>query len=336
MKRYNVAVVGALGAVGQEMIKILEERKFPVKNLIPLDTPTNVGKYVDFKGDKVQVEIAQEGSFLDVDIASFSAAGEASLALAPIAVKEKAIVIDNSNAWRMDKNVPLVIPEVNPEDLDWHKGIIANPNCSTIQLLVALKPIHDAFVIKRVVVSTYQAVSGAGERGIDELLTQFNDFISGDEIKPQIFQHQIALNALPQIDVFLENSYTKEEMKIVNETHKILDEKILVSATAVRVPVIRCHSESVNIETEKEMNIEAVIKLFEDAKGVKLIDDISKNSYPLPIVIQGTDDVAVGRIRKDNTLTNGLNMWIVADNLRKGAALNTVQIGETLVNRKLV
>lgn len=336
MKKYNVAVVGALGAVGQEMIKTLEQRNFPVNQLKPLDIPANKGKEVTFKGEKVLVEVAEKGAFENVDIALFSAGGEASLELAPIAAAEKAVVIDNSSTWRMDPEVPLVVPEVNPEDLDWHKGIIANPNCSTVQMLVALRPIHDKYNIKRIVVSTYQAVSGTGQKAIDELGQQTKDFAAGKEIAASVYPHQISFNALPHIDVFMDNDYTKEEMKMANETKKMLDEKIEVSATAVRVPVFRAHSESVNIETEKEFDVEDIKALLKAAPGVQLVDEPATNTYPLAIHAVGTDDVFVGRIRRDFTIKNGLNMWIVADNLRKGAALNAVQIAETMIQRKLI
>ena len=336
MKKYNVAVVGALGAVGQEMLKTLEKRNFPINKLKPLDIPSNKGKELIFNGEKVLVEVAEKGAFEDIDIALFSAGGDASLVLAPIAAAEKAIVIDNSSAWRMDPAVPLVIPEVNPEDLDWNKGIIANPNCSTIQMLVALKPIHDNYIIKRIVVSTYQAVSGTGQKAIDELNKQTKDYANGNEMVSSVYPHQISFNALPHIDVFMENGYTKEEMKMVNETKKMLDENIKVSATAVRIPVFRCHSESINIETEKEMDVENIIKLLSATPGIKVQDSPENNSYPLAIDVEGKDDVYVGRIRKDFSVENGLNLWVVADNLRKGAALNAVQIAETMIQRNLV
>lgn len=336
MKKYNVAVVGALGAVGQEMIKTLEQRNFPINQLKPLDIPSNKGKSVTFKGEKVLVQVAEKGAFEDVDIALFSAGGDASLVLAPIAAAEKAIVIDNSSAWRMDPEVPLVVPEVNPEDLDWNKGIIANPNCSTIQMLVALKPIHDVYRIKRIVVSTYQAVSGTGQKAMDELNQQAKDYVAGKEMVSNVYPHRICFNALPHIDVFLDNDYTKEEMKMVNETKKMLDENIVVSATTVRVPVFRAHSESINIETEKEMDVVNVKKLLKAAPGVQVVDDPATNTYPLAIDAVGKDDVYVGRIRKDFSIENGLNMWVVADNLRKGAALNAVQIAETMIQRNLL
>lgn len=336
MKKYNVAVVGAFGAVGQEMIKILEQRNFPVNHLIPLDQPANKGKYVMFHGEQVAVEVAGKGAFVNADLAFFSAGGDASLALAPIAVLENCIVVDNSSAWRMDEGTPLVVPEVNPQDLDWHKGIIANPNCSTIQMLVALKPIHDAFKINRVVVSTYQAVSGSGKVGMDELSQQTKDYVTGQEISNSAYPHQISFNAIPHIDIFMDNDYTKEEMKMVHETKKILDKNIEVSPTAVRVPVFRSHSESINVQTERPFEIEAIVKLLKAAAGVTVWDEPSKNKYPMAIHVEGQDDVFVGRIRKDHTVDNALNMWVVADNLRKGAALNAIQIGETLISRNLI
>jgi aspartate-semialdehyde dehydrogenase len=336
MKKYNVAVVGALGAVGQEMIKTLEQRNFPVNILKPLDMPSNKGREVTFRGEKVLVQTAEKGAFVDIDIALFSAGGDASLILAPIAAAEKAIVIDNSSAWRMHNEVPLVVPEVNPEDLDFNKGIIANPNCSTIQMLVALKPIHDEYKIKRIVVSTYQAVSGTGQKAIDELDQQTKDYAAGKDMVSSVYPHQICFNVIPHIDVFMDNDYTKEEMKMVNETKKMLDENIEVSATTVRVPVFRAHSESINIETEKEIDIENVKILLKAAPGIKVVDNPATNTYPLAIDAVGKDDVYVGRIRKDSSIKNGLNMWVVADNLRKGAALNAVQIAETMIERNLL
>ncbi|MDI3481185.1 MAG: aspartate-semialdehyde dehydrogenase [Tepidanaerobacteraceae bacterium] len=337
MKKYNIGVVGALGAVGTEMLKTLEQRNFPVEHIVPLDVAENEGKEVVFKGEKVKVRTAQEGAFKDLDMALFSAGEAASLKLSPVAAAEGCIVIDNSNAFRMDPNVPLVIPEVNPEDLRWHKNIIANPNCSTIQMLVALKPLHDHFRIKRIVVSTYQAVSGTGLAGIAELENQVKAYAEKKPMEVSVYPHQIAFNALPHIDVFLENGYSKEEMKMVNETHKMLhDDSIAVCPTAVRIPVIRCHSEAINIETEKPVSPEEARQILAEAPGVKVLDDPLKNLYPLAAELVGTDDVYVGRIRKDISTENGLNMWVVADNLRKGAALNAVQIAETLVKMGLV
>lgn len=336
MKKYNVAVVGALGAVGQQMLQILEERDFPINEIKPLDIKENEGKELKFKGKTVKVKEACKGAFQDVDIALFSAGANASKTLAPIAVNEGAIVVDNSSAWRMDPEVPLVIPEVNPKDLDWHKGIIANPNCSTIQMLVALKPIHDSYNIKRIVISTYQAVSGTGKAAIEELNNQAKQYVSGENITNKVYPHQILFNALPHIDIFLENDYTKEEMKMVNETNKILDKNIKVSATAVRIPVFRCHSESINIETEKPFEIDDILNLLNNSKSVVVVDNPKENKYPLPIDFEGTNEVYVGRIRRDYSIPNGLNLWVVADNLRKGAALNTIQIAETLIERNLV
>ncbi len=335
MKSYRVAVVGALGAVGAEMIKTLEQRNFPVSALIPMDQETMAGKEVDYKGKKVTVRAAKPGAFGDVDIALFSAGADASLVLAPAAAAEGAVVIDNSSAWRMDPAVPLVVPEVNPDAVDWHKGIIANPNCSTIQMLVAAKPIHDAYRIKRIVVSTYQAVSGSGAPGIAELKNQAKEFAANKPITVSAYPRQILFNCLPHIDVFTDNGYTKEEMKMVNETHKILDPAIAVSPTAVRVGVVRGHSESVNIETEKPFELADVRTLLEKAPGIKVMDDPASALYPTALDCDGRDEVFVGRIRRDTTVPYGLNLWVVSDNLRKGAALNAVQIAETLAAKGL-
>ena len=336
MKTFRVAVVGAMGAVGTEMIKTLEQRAYPVSELVPLDIPANEGKTVKWKGQDVKVRVAKEGAFAGVDVALFSAGADASLVLAPIAAREGAIVVDNSSAWRMDPAVPLVVPEVNPEALDAHKGIIANPNCSTIQMLVALKPIHDAYRIQRIVVSTYQAISGTGAAAIAELGAQARAWVSGGKIENSVYPRQILFNALPHIDVFLENDYTKEEMKMVHETHKIMDPNIQVNPTAVRIPVFRGHSESINIQTEKAFSVAQVRALLEKAPGVKVMDDPSKLVYPTPLDADGKDEVYVGRLRADPTVPNGLNLWVVSDNLRKGAALNAVQIAETLVSRGLL
>ena len=333
MKNFRVAVVGAMGAVGREMIKTLEQRKFPVSGLKPLDIEANAGKTVTYLGKEVVVEVAEKGAFRDVDFALFSAGADASKVFAPIAAAEGAIVIDNSSQWRMDPEVPLVVPEVNPDALAGHKGIIANPNCSTIQMLVAAKPIHDAFKIKRIVVATYQAVSGTGGAAIAELTAQAAAFTHGEKIESRVYPRQILFNALPHIDIFLDNGYTKEEMKMVHETHKILDPAILVSPTAVRVAVYRGHSEVVNIETVKPFTIAEVRALLEKAPGVQVMDDPSKLVYPTALDVEGKDAVFVGRLRADPTVPNGLNMWVVSDNLRKGAALNAVQIAETLIAR---
>jgi len=336
-KTYTVAVVGACGVVGTEMISTLERRKFPVGTLVPLDIASQVGKEVTLNGKNWTVQEAKEGAFKGVDIAIFSAGGDASALLAPIAVKEGAIVVDNSSQWRMDPNCPLVIPEVNPEDLDWHKGIIANPNCSTIQMLVALKPIHDAATIKRVVVSTYQAVSGSGKKAIDGLLNEAKEMLETGKVKnPLAYKHQIAFNAIPHIDVFQEGGYTKEEYKMVNETKKMLDKNIEVSPTCVRIPVWYGHSESINIETEKKLTAEQVKEILAAAPSIKVVDDVDNEIYPTPLMSNNEDDTMVGRIREDLTIANGINLWVVSNNIRKGAALNAVQVAETLIERKLV
>jgi len=333
MKKFRVAVVGALGAVGTEMVKLLEKRKFPVSEFVPLDAEINVGKTVKFRGKDVKVQKAGKGAFIGVDIALFAVGAEVSQLLAPMAVKEGTIVIDNSSAWRMDPKVPLIIPEVNPQALLKHKGLIANPNCSTVQMLVVAKPLHDAFGIKRIVVSTYQAVSGTGGPAIAELASQAKAFAAGQKISHSVYPKQILFNALPQIDDFLEDGYTKEEMKMVNETHKILDPKIKVNPTAIRVPVFRGHSESLNIETKKPITAKEARAVLSKAKGVKVMDTPSKLVYPTPLDADGSDDVYVGRIREDHTVTNGINVWVVADNLLKGAALNAVQIAELFVKK---
>lgn len=334
--KFKVAVVGAMGAVGQEMVKTLITRDFPFESLKLLDVRENEGKQCTVCDMDFVVQTAEEGAFTDVDIALFSAGGDASLALAPTAVNEGAIVIDNSSAFRMDPEVPLVVPEVNPQSLSGHKGIIANPNCSTIQMLVALKPIHDMFGIKRIVVSTYQAVSGSGQKAISEMTQQAKDFIDGKAFTHSVYPHPILFNAIPHIDVFMDNAYTKEEMKMVDETKKILDPNIAVTATAVRVPVFRGHSESINIELSTNAEVNDIVNILSQAPGVSLMDDLEANKYPLAMDVEGTNDVFVGRIRKDLSLDHGFNLWVVADNLRKGAALNAVQIAEELVKQKLV
>ena len=337
-KTWNVAVVGAMGMVGTEMIRTLAGRRFPVEELRPLDVAEYEGAEVEFKGEKQRCRVASAENFSGIDIAIFSAGAEASLELAPLAVSKGAVVVDNSSAWRMDARCPLVVPEVNPHDLAWHAGIIANPNCSTIQMVVALKPLHDRARIRRVVVSTYQAASGAGKNGTDELRQQAKEWLeAGRASRPQTFQYQLAFNLIPQIDVFQEGGYTKEEWKMVHETVKIMgDPSIKVTATTVRVPVFISHSESVNIETERKLTADEARELLRNAPGVKVIDDPASRTYPMPLVAAHTDDVFVGRIREDNTIEKGLNLWIVADNVRKGAALNAVQIAEELVARGLV
>jgi len=331
MKRYRVGVVG-LGAVGLEMFKVLEKSGLPISEVVPL-VRRNEGSTIEFCGKPLVLKKVGKGAFQDIDIALMAAGSDASEQLAPLAVEEGAVVIDNSSAFRMDPQVPLVVPEVNPQSAQKHKGLIANPNCSTIQMLVAIKPLHDLFKIKRIVVSTYQAVSGTGLQAIDELNSQTRAYVNGQEMPRSVYPHRIAFNALPHIDGFLENGYTGEEMKMFNETRKILDDpQIQVNATTVRVPVLNCHSEAVNIETEKPLPcIDKIREILESAPGVKVLDDVKNNFYPLAIACSGTNDVYVGRIRRDFTIENGLNMWVVADNLRKGAALNAVQIAELLV-----
>ena len=330
--KYVVAVVGATGAVGNEMIKTLETRKFPVEKLRLFASERSVGKVLEFMDTEIKVEAINEDSFKGIDIALFSAGAERSKIWAPVAAKSGCVVVDNSSQWRMDPEIPLVVPEVNPHDLKWHKGIIANPNCSTIQMVVVLKPIHDAAKIKRVVVTTFQSVSGTGQKAIDELLRQTTDLLNFKDIQCNVYPHQIAFNVLPHIDKFLENGYTKEEMKMVNETKKIMgDNSIRLTATTVRVPVFRCHSESLNIETEKKLTPNEVRAVLSTAPGVIVYDAPDKNIYPVPIDVAGKDETYVGRIREDDTIENGINLWIVADNLRKGAALNAVQIAEKLI-----
>jgi len=337
-KRWTVAVVGALGLVGTEMIQTLERRAFPVAELRPLDLESQAGKKVTFAGRSFEVLPAIPENFAGVDIALFSAGSDASLALAPEAVKKGAVVIDNSAAWRMDPKCPLVVPEVNPNDLKAHKGIIANPNCSTIQMVVALKPLHDAARIRRIVVSTYQAASGAGLGGIADLESQTQAWSRKQPApEPRAFAYPIAFNVVPQIDVFQEGGYTKEEYKMVHETTKIMgDPAIKVTATCARVPVFTGHSEAVNIETERKLTSAEARRLLAGSPGITVLDDPKQRQYPMPILVARQDDVYVGRIREDNTIANGLNLWIVADNIRKGAALNAVQIAETMLEMGLL
>lgn len=331
-KKYNVAVMGATGAVGTCFLNILAERKFPIKNLKLLASERSAGKSLKFDGKLYPVEKLTHDSFAGVDIVLASAGASRSLEFLPSAVKAGAVCVDNSSAFRMDKEVPLVVPEVNPEMIKKHKGIIANPNCSTIQMVVALWPIHKVAKIKRIVVTTFQSVSGAGQKKINELREQTKVFLAGEKVKPVEFAHQIAFNLIPQIDVFLDNQYTKEEMKMVHETQKIMkDPSIKVNATCIRVPVFFAHSESINIETAKPISPAEVRKLMAKAPGVKLVDDPAKMIYPMPIDAEGQDDTLVGRIRKDESIENGISMWIAADNIRKGAALNAIQIAEELI-----
>ncbi len=332
--RYTVAVVGATGAVGNEMIATLEGRDFPIAKLRLFASARSAGKTLEYKGKYITVEELTDKVFDGIDIALFSAGGDRSKTFAPAAAKAGCVVVDNSSAWRMDPEVPLVVPEVNPDDVDWHKGIIANPNCSTIQMVVVLKPIHDEAKIKRVVVTTFQSVSGTGKVAIDELLEQTKDLYTFQDINPKVYPHQIAFNCLPHIDQFMDDGYTKEEIKMVNETTKILgDDSVKVTATTVRVPVFRGHSESLNIETEKNISANDVRATLSAAPGVIVYDAPEKNIYPMQSVCAGKDEVYVGRVREDNTIENGINMWISADNLRKGAALNAVQIAEVLIKK---
>lgn len=331
---YNVAVVGATGAVGRTMLSILEERKFPVANLLPLASARSAGKQVEFNGEKITIQELKADSFEGVDIALFSAGGSISKEFCPIAAKAGCVVIDNSSAFRMDKDIPLVVPEVNPHAIGDRPGIIANPNCSTIQMVVALKPIHDQYKIKRVVVSTYQSVSGSGQSAIEELKAQSSQALNGQEVTHEVYPHQIAFNCLPHIDTFLDSGYTKEEMKMVNETRKILeDDAIQVSPTTVRVPVFYAHSEAVNVETEKTIDVKELQKLLSSAPGVCLVDAPGKGEYPLATDAAGRDEVMVGRVRADLDNPRAVNLWIVSDNLRKGAALNAIQIAEVLIHR---
>lgn len=333
MKEYIVAVVGATGAVGQEMIKTLEQRKFPVKKLVPMASSRSAGKKVTFNGEEVTVVELTETAFKEnnVEVGLFSAGGSISQKFAPIAAKDGVVVIDNTSAFRMDPNVPLVVPEVNPEDIKKHNGIIANPNCSTIQMVVALKAIHDVSKVKRVICSTYQAVSGAGYQAISALDEEAKIANKDTKTEAKHFPHQIAFNLIPQIDSFMDNGYTKEEWKMVEETKKIMgDDDIAVTVTCVRVPVFMSHSETVNVETERALSLEEINTAFENKEGITICDDPANLVYPMPIDIAGKDDVYVGRIRKDNTNDKCFNMWVVSDNLRKGAALNAVQIAELL------
>lgn len=330
MKKPNLAIVGASGLVGRTFLKVLEERDFPFENIYMMSSYRSAGKTVTFKGKDYVLEELTEHSFdKPIDIALFSAGGSTSEKFAPVAAAHGCTVVDNSSAWRMDPEVPLVVPEVNPQDIDWNKGIIANPNCSTIQAMVALKPLHDKYKIKRIVYSTYQAVSGSGLKGIKDL----EEGLKGNDIMTA-YPHPIANNCLPHIDVFLDNGYTKEEMKMINETHKILgDDSIKVTATTVRVPVFACHSESINLEFEKPFDLDELKQDLASFPGLNLMDDPANNVYPLARDIEGKNDVYVGRVRRDFSVENGVNLWVVADNIRKGAATNAVQIAELLLDR---
>lgn len=328
-KKPNVALVGATGVVGRTFLKVLEERDFPFENLYIMASAKSAGTTITFKGKDYVVEELTENSFdKDIDIALFSAGGPVSEKFAPIAASHGVTVVDNSSRWRMDPQVPLIVPEVNPDDIEWNRGIIANPNCSTIQALVVLKPLHDKYTIKRVIYSTYQAVSGSGVNGISDL----REGMAGRD-QTTAYPHPIAGNCLPHIDVFEDNGYTKEEMKMINETHKVLGEDIKVTATTVRVPVFDSHSESINIEFEKPFEVDEVRSLLANSPGIVVQDDPENNVYPLARSAAGTDEVYVGRVRRDFSIENGLNIWCVADNIRKGAATNTIQIAETLIKQ---
>lgn len=339
--KFNVAVVGATGAVGEQIIKLLEERDFPVDKLKLLSSARSAGTVLTFKGQEIAVEEAGPDSFEEIDIALFSAGGDVSKALAPHAVRHGAVCIDNTNAFQMDPTAPLVVPEVNENKISEHQGIIANPNCSTTQMVAALKPLYDRYGISRIIVSTYQAVSGAGASAIDEMLRQSKEVLAGNEVTPDILpvgslpvKHQIAFNAIPQIDKFQDNGYTLEEMKMVRETKKIFgDESIDVTATCVRIPVVYGHSESVYVELKNGYDLEEVKALLANAPGVKLVDDPAAQAYPLATEAAGRKEVFVGRLRRDLGHERGLNMWIVSDNLIKGAAWNAVQIAEIVAAR---
>lgn len=331
MKKYKIAVVGATGMVGRTFLNVLEEYKLPAESYTLFSSARSAGTNINFMGNDYTVRELTENSFDEgFDIALFSAGGSTSLKFAPIAAEHGCLVIDNSSAWRMDESVPLVVPEVNPEDIKWNKGIIANPNCSTIQAVVAIKPLHDRYKVKRIVYSTYQAVSGAGRAGWDDL----ENGLLGEA--PKKFPHQIAGNCIPHIDVFLPNGYTKEEMKMVEETRKILgDQSLRITATTVRVPVYNGHSESINIEFEKQYDLNELIAVLKNAPGIIVEDDPENNVYPLALNATGHDETYVGRIRRDESVESGVNLWVVADNIRKGAASNAVQIAKKFIEYNL-
>lgn len=329
MKKFNVAVVGATGMVGNKFLEVLSERNLPVENYYLFASSKSAGKIIEFMGKPhTVIELNPDNiKKYKVDIALFSAGGSTSATYAPLFVEEGAVVIDNSSQWRMYDDVPLVVPEVNAEDIDWNKGIIANPNCSTIQAMVALKPLHDKYTIKRIVYSTYQAVSGAGVAG-------YNDLVNGEKGEaPKKFPYPIHNNVLPHIDVFLPNGYTKEEEKMVKETQKILDKNIKVTATTVRVPVLNSHSESINVEFEKPCTLEGIYDALKSGENLIVMDDVANLLYPMPVNVSGKDEVFVGRVRIDDTVESGCNLWVVADNIRKGAATNAVQIAEKVIEK---
>jgi aspartate-semialdehyde dehydrogenase len=335
---YVVAVAGATGAVGEVMLQVLEERKFPVRRVKPLASERSVGKILKFQGEEIKVELLSPGAFEGVDIALFSAGASRSKEFAPAAWKSGAVVVDNSSAFRMEPDVPLVVPEINPHAIAQYtnRGIIANPNCTTIVTLMALAPLHRYSRIKRVVASSYQAVSGAGAKALEELKRQVRAWANGEPLPVEVFPYQIAFNILPHIDAFQDNGYTKEEMKLVNETRKILeDDTIRVSPTMVRVPVFTAHSVSVHVETERKISVAKARELFAAFPGLQVLDDPANRKYPMPLFAAGQDDCFVGRIREDLAVENGLNLWVVGDQLRKGAALNAVQIAEVLIEKYL-
>jgi len=332
----RLAVVGATGAVGQEMLKILEERKFNIKEILCLADPREAGTKIKFRGETVTVREVEPAAFQQSDIALFAVGTEISQQLAPLAAANNCVVIDNSYAFRLQEDVPLVVPEVNAEDIASHRGIIANPNCSTIIMVVAINPIHLAAGLKRVVVSTYQAVSGAGKAGIDELEAHTRAYLDKRPVTPQVFQHPIAFNLIPHIDVFVEDDYTREEMKMVWETRKIMHlPDLKIAPTAVRVPVFRSHSESINLETEKYLSVDLVRQILAAAPGVVVQDDPAANLYPMPLYASDKDEVFVGRIRRDSSVENGLAIWVAADQIRKGAATNAIQIAEIVAAKNL-
>ena len=334
---YNVAIVGATGMVGQEFIKVLLQRKFPAKNIALYASDRSAGRAMFVGPQEVVVKETTNDSFNNVDIALFSAGADVSKHFAPIAARAGALVVDNSAAWRMDSRVPLVVPEINAEDIKKHRGIIANPNCSTIQMVMALYPLHRVNPIKRIVVATYQSVSGTGLAAVEELTKQTQTVLEGGTVVPHVYAHQIAFNLLPEIDVFLDNGYTKEEWKMFEETRKIMHaENIAVSATCVRVPVFISHSEAIQVEFSKYISPEEARSILSKAPGVKVLDDPNVSLYPQPWLAAGADDVYVGRIRSDASYLNGLVMWVVADNIRKGAALNAVQIAEEAIKNDWV
>lgn len=332
MNNVNLGIVGATGMVGRTFLKVLEEKNFPIDNLYLFASKKSKGVKIPFRNKTYEVEELNKSSFdKPIDILLFSAGGEISKIYAPIAKDKGIVVVDNSSTWRMEKEVPLVVPEVNPEDINWHNGIISNPNCSTIQCVVPLKPLHDNFKIKRIIFSTYQAVSGSGIGGLNDLENGLKS------IKPQKYPYPIAFNCLPHIDDFLDNGYTKEEIKMIDETKKILhDENLKITATTVRVPIRYGHCVSANLEFQYKFEIENVFDVLKNAKGVALMDDTKNNVYPMPINVEGKDEVYVGRIRRDYSVENGINLWIVADNIRKGAATNTVQIAELLIKNNII